>query len=195
MTRYPVGHKESTRRKILGASHRLILQRGLSPGLSSVMKSIGLTKGGFYSHFTSKDDLIQHTLEQAFEKNRRDIERILETTTDGREAVIAILDSYLSIEHLTSEEDACPVPSCLSEISRSSEAVREPFDEYRRWLTDQLAEALPIADERSRRVAVTLISLAFGALSLAKATEDGAEQRRILAAARRDGRRLVDCEV
>lgn len=192
MTRYPPGHKEQTRSRILRACRQHVHQCGLNAGLQGVMAEVGLTKGGFYTHFASKTSLLEETLSNALDEQRAEVKRRFDNAESDRDALESILDGYLSPVHLDDAESGCPIPSCLSDLSRSESQLRAPFNEYRQWLTDRVAEHLVGEPESSRQqVAIALVAMAIGAASLASVEVDPRERRRILAAARRTGRALI----
>ena len=191
MTRYPPGHKEQTRRRILRACRQLVHQRGLTAGLEGVMAEVGLTKGGFYTHFDSKSTLLRETLSNAFEQQRAEVTRRFDEAETDRKALESILDGYLSADHLEDPDNGCPIPRCLSDLARSEDQLRTPFNEYRRWLIDCVAARLTGLEHDRERLAVSLVSMAIGAASLASVENDPGERRRILAAARRTGREMI----
>ena len=193
MTRYPPGHKEQTRRRILHACRQHLHRSGLNAGLEAMMAEVGLTKGGFYTHFSSKNTLLEETLSTAFEEQKQEVVRRLDSAETDRKALVSILDGYLSSDHLEDADSGCPIPRCLSDLARSDDQLRAPFNEYRAWLIAMVADRLSGDIHRRKELATSLVAMAIGAASMANAAESPGERRRILAAARRTGRRLIEC--
>src|SRR5215475_4227351 len=107
--RYKPEHKEEIRRKIVQDASRRVRAEGLTgAAVSAVMRDAGLTHGGFYKHFESKDDLLLESLREAF----REIEDILAHAAEQsppREAWKAIVKTYLSVELCEHPERGCPL--------------------------------------------------------------------------------------
>lgn len=191
MTRYPPEHKERTRSRILLACRQHVHRSGLGAGLEGVMAEIGLTKGGFYTHFPSKNHLLQETLANAFEQQRAEVRRRFDEAETDRAALESIFDCYLSSSHLDDADRGCPVPHCLSDLARADDELRKPFNDYREWLVDQVADRLTGDYASCRQLAVAIVSLAIGAASIARVETDPDQRERILESARNVGRDLI----
>jgi len=193
MARYPAGHKERTRRRILEAAGRVFRRRGLhGGGIDAVMAEAGLTPGGFYHHFENKDDLVATMLAVAVEQSESSREHGLDGL-DGPRWVRGLLERYLSEGHRGAIDEGCPVPAMVSEIGRSGPEVRRSFEHLLEGLVERLARSLEgagpdgeeaAATERSRQQAWALFALAAGGIALARAVEDGETAREVLAGCR-----------
>src|SRR2546427_7474772 len=128
--RYPPGHKQRTHQRILDTAAGLFRKRGYAAtGVDAVMTSAGLTAGGFYAHFRSKQALLAEALELAFQRSR-DHWRSRLQGREGPAWVRAHITSYLSQEHRDAAEHGCPMPALGAEIARLSPTSREIFEQH-----------------------------------------------------------------
>ena len=177
--RYPPGHKEQTRGRIVAAASRLFRRDGYAAaGVGPVMAEAGLTKGAFSAHFAGKEELfaevLEHTLAHAGLPERLDADGV----PPGRPWLEAFVTRYLSPEHRAAVEDGCPLPAVLAEVSRGGEELRTRFAALHRRTLRRLASHLPGGDTAANRGRVTVhISAAVGALTLARALPDRAAHR------------------
>jgi TetR/AcrR family transcriptional repressor of nem operon len=126
--RYAAGHKEKTRLKIVRAAGKVFRREGYhAAGVDKVMEEAGLTSGGFYAHFASKEALLAVALEPAAAEvgARRDKE--LEGTS-SRASVQAFIEGYLSPGHMRNTEEGCPLPALASDVARAGRTAREGFE-------------------------------------------------------------------
>jgi TetR/AcrR family transcriptional repressor of nem operon len=162
------------RERILDTAATLFRERGLDGvGVAGIMESVGLTHGGFYRHFSSKDDLAAQACARAFEQA---LAR-LETRSGDLRRYTA---QYLTERHRDQPGSGCPIACFAAEVANARGPVKAEFvDGLARYL-DRLAERLP------RRRAVTLVASLVGALLLARATATESPQlsAEILAAVR-----------
>lgn len=170
--RYDAEHKQKTREKVLKAAAKAIRTDGPHRlGVAGVMSKAGLTHGGFYAHFDSKDDLIVAAIGQMFDDGRARMH--LETTQ--REPIAALnayVDFYLSARHRDAST-GCPIPVLAADLPRLTRPARQRFSEGVARLTAMLAERLTMAgDKHGQRSASSMLSEMVGALSLARAEPD-----------------------
>src|SRR5690349_8558801 len=127
MARTPNSRKEDTHERIVEAAARALRRNGYAGvGVADVMKEAGLTHGGFYAHFPSRDALLVEALERAGKHSFESVTRAAEQrAAKGVSAFRALVESYLSDGHLGSMESGCPVAALGSDMPRQSEAVRE----------------------------------------------------------------------
>ena len=146
--RYAAGHKEQTRAKILQAAGKVFRREGYhAAGVDKVMEEAGLTAGGFYAHFGSKEALLAETLAPAAAEAGARRDKDLEGVA-GRAWVEAFVERYLSPSHRGKTEDGCPLPALVSEVARAGGPVKASFEAIVR----DLAARLPgHAGERPRR--------------------------------------------
>ena len=181
--RYEPEHKTRTRDRIVRNAARKLRAEGLNgPGVASVMKASGLTAGGFYKHFRSKDELLAEAIAQGFAESSEKICSSLQNVPreDRWKEVIRL---YLSPEHCDRPHTGCPVAALAPEIARAKLSVRKRIagliKEYR-WV-----EFMPGASaaERERNFFVILSAMA-GAVSIARILTEPADKERVLASVR-----------
>lgn len=184
MSRTPNSRKEETHERIVAVAARAIRERGYGGvGVAEVMKEAGLTHGGFYAHFESRDALLVEALERA---GRDSIETLTEAVQrrarKGVSAFRSMVEGYLEDSNLASMECGCPVAALGSDMPRQSEMVRDASAHRVRSLIAGVRETLPAAP---RGTAATVAATLVGALQLARALGDNAEGRAVLADARK----------
>ncbi len=178
--RYGAGHKEQTRAKILRAAGRVFRRQGYhAAGVDRVMDEAGLTAGGFYAHFGSKEALLAETLGPAAAEAWRDQDLEGVTRRGGAEAFV---ERYLSPGHRNKTEDGCPLPALVSEIARSGGPAKASFEAIVRDLAARLQEHA--GGELTEDRALALIALCVGGLGVARSVQDEALGERILTACR-----------
>lgn len=151
------------RRRILDAASRLFRDKGFEAvSVAEVMKAAGLTHGGFYGHFKSKDDLIAQTLAH-----------VLTVDTAGGGDLRAYVDNYLSPRHLNNAAGGCPTAGLAADIRHQTPAARSAMAEGLRSQIDRICKALPQLDAADRRrAAIGSWSAMVGAVILARAIDD-----------------------
>ena len=148
------------------------------------MKEAGLTHGGFYAHFSSRNALLAEALERA---GRDSADRVAQGTAvrraRGASALRAFVEGYLSDRHLGDIEAGCPVAALVSEMPRQAPEVREAAAQGVRGLVAAVRRALPKDAPADSGPAIA--SQLVGALQLARALGDNAEGQALLKASRR----------
>lgn len=184
MSRTPSARKQETHERIVGVAARAIRRQGYAGvGVADVMKDAGLTHGGFYAHFGSRDALLVEALERAGRESGEALAHAVERRkAKGASAFRALVDAYLSSEHLASTETGCPVAALACDMPRQPDAVRDASAVPVRRLVATVRSALPPA---SRAAAGVVAGALVGTLQLARAMGDDAEGRALLSAARK----------
>ncbi len=177
--------KELSHERIVGAAARAIRRGGFQGvGVADIMKEAGLTHGGFYAHFASRNALLAEALERAGQDSAAKVKQgTAARQASGASALRALVDGYLSDRHLGNIETGCPVAALLSEMPRQSAEVREASAQRVRGLLDTVRRALPSRAPADSAPAIA--SQLVGALQLARAVGDNAEGRALLNASRR----------
>lgn len=179
--RYTAGHKEAVRERIVASTAKALRKHGLAgSSIPTLMKSAGLTHGGFYAHFESRDDLVAAAMEAAFAQ-----------TADGAFSDTHSLEEtlciYLSEGHLEHPESGCAVAALGAEGARQAPSVRRAFAHVAKDLLG-LVERKLHPRPRAREVsddALRLTATMVGAVVLGRLVADRALAKRILGAARR----------
>jgi TetR/AcrR family transcriptional repressor of nem operon len=171
--RYEPEHKQQTRQKVLRAATRAIRAEGPHRmSVAKVMAKAGLTVGGFYAHFESKDALIAAAIDEMFAEARSRL--ALEAGDRPPAAALGVyIDFYLSPAHRDSRAAGCPMPALAADLPRLTAKARERFAAgvagLRGRLAGRLAE-LGFADAETQ--ASSMVAELVGALSLARAEPD-----------------------
>jgi len=175
--RFDKGHKAATRARIVAVAAARFRRDGVAAtGIAPIMEEAGLTHGGFYAHFESKEALVRESLDAALAQTRRRQEKAGEAGLRGR------LAHYLSAAHRDAPAQGCAVAALVAEIARHPEATRALLTArleaiFARY-ESQLPEAVPQAARRGRAIAI--FALLLGALQLARAATDAALSDKIL---------------
>ncbi|MBU8896948.1 TetR/AcrR family transcriptional regulator [Corallococcus sp. H22C18031201] len=179
--------KERTHRDILASAGRLLRSRGISgTSVGEVMKGAGLTVGGFYAHFDSKEHLVR----EAFRATFRGMWAQAVAATEGAgDRAAQYLGRYLSRAHRDHPEQGCPLPAVAGELGKGDTEFVGTLDEELRAFAEALAplhESSPEAPRGQR--ALAMIALMYGGLSLARAVQGTPLSDEILKACRAYGR-------
>jgi len=184
--RYDAEHKQKTHAKLLKAAAKAIRIEGPHRiGVAEVMAEAGLTHGGFYAHFASKDDLVAAAIGQMFEEARA---RFAQETQDRTpaQALGAYIDFYLSPGHRDARSRGCPIAALASDLPRLSKQAVEEFAAGAAWLKAALAAQLAqLGRADAEREASSVLAELVGALSLARVEPDAKRSDAILADSRR----------
>jgi AcrR family transcriptional regulator len=171
--------KSETRKRILAAAGRVLAERGPGdPAVAEVMAEAGLTVGGFYAHFASKDALMLEAFRQLLRVRRERLARVDQSLT-GRERRVLLAAFYLSRRHRDDTEERCPLPSSLAEIARLPDGFRQTLAEHIELITAQMSGTPEEGD-----VALADLALMIGGLALARALGPGELSDRVLRAAK-----------
>lgn len=177
--RYKPGHKEEKRKELLKASGNLVKKSGFAAtGVDALMQAAGVTSGAFYSHFSSKTDLLKALIESELLASRQMWAGNPHETAE--EWISFELDRYLSLAHVKHPEAGCVLPSLAAEIARADSTVRELYEK----------ELLKGQEILARRVGSDDLAWAFicqlvGAILMARAMPSEAMQRTIIEASKR----------
>jgi len=176
--------REQSHHRIVEAASRAVRRHGYAGvGVAEVMKEAGLTHGGFYAHFDSREALLVEAIEHAGAISSAMLdERIAARARETGSPLQALIELYLSDEHLAHAEHGCVVGALASEIPRQQDVVREASKQRVDRLVRRVALALP--DDASPALAGVIAGALVGNLQLARIEGDNAEGRAMLADAR-----------
>jgi AcrR family transcriptional regulator len=183
MARTPNTRKEDTHDQILDVAARALRREGYAGvRVADVMKEAGLTHGGFYAHFPSRDALLVEALARAGRDSAAAVARATEPRRGKRASAFrSLIEGYLSDRHLASPETGCPVAALGSDMPRQSLAVKQASALRVERLIEMVRETLPGA---SRATAAVVTGTMVGTLQLARALGNNDDGRGLLAAAR-----------
>ncbi len=185
--------KERTHESILGSAARLLRAKGISgASVSDVMQGAGLTVGGFYAHFASKEALIEEALRRTSAELRKNLFQGLEAKPPADRGEV-ILKRYLSAAHRDLSTSGCPLPAVVGEVGTTAPEYAPVLAAQAEEIVSGLETHLPTpSDSLSRRhVALAALALMFGGLSLARALRGTPLSDEMIKACRAVGRRLV----
>ncbi len=169
------------RERILNTAARLFRERGFDGiGVADLMQNAGLTHGGFYGQFESKEDLAARACERALAQSAARLERLIaEHPKDPLQAVTA---SYLSRRHRDNPGDGCAFVALGAEAPRHTAPVRKVLAAALRVRVEKLMELIPGTKAARRRKALAIMASMVGAQVLARAVDDAEFSDEILAA-------------
>jgi TetR/AcrR family transcriptional regulator, transcriptional repressor for nem operon len=171
--RYDPEHKQRTRERVLKQAARAIREDGPhGVSVASVMSRAGLTHGGFYAHFASRDELIAEGISQMFRESSQRLAQSLAGRTPA-DALADYIGFYLSPAHRDSRTTGCPLPVLSAEARRLPELARARFAAGVSGLEAQLADVLAkLGRADPQAEAGSLVAELVGALALARAEPD-----------------------
>src|SRR6201991_4700020 len=126
--RYTPEHKAQNHENILAVAARSFREHGGdSSGIGTVMKKVGLTKGGFYRHFENKDDLFVEAVARAFDEMGRGMVEAAKSAPEGQ-GLKVMIERYLSMRHVNSPGTGCVIATLGPELARKPAAVRKRIE-------------------------------------------------------------------
>jgi TetR/AcrR family transcriptional repressor of nem operon len=184
--RYPPEQKKNTHERIVLAASRVFREQGYrATGVDAAMKAAGMTAGGFYAHFPSKEALFIESLLAAFRGFRK---RFLAGTRTGRGAASGeLIRRYFEAQSRDEPGSDCPIPALAADVARSSGAVRETFEQEVQKTAAALAARLRGHEDETGDAALALLALGAGGVLLSRAVKSPALADRIREACLRFG--------
>jgi len=188
--------KQHTNETILQSAARLLRERGISGArVADVMKGAGLTVGGFYAHFASKEALIDTTLRRTAREMRARLFARLDAKPEADRAEV-VLKRYLSAAHRDDVAGGCVFPAVVGEVATTAnehaEVLGEELDAFAGELETYLPAPGPGGDKLPRRqLALATLALMYGGLSLARAVRGTPLSDEIIRACRAFGRLIA----
>lgn len=180
--------------EIIVETSKMLRQRGIGgTSLADLMAAVGLTHGGFYKHFESKEALVAEATARIF----AEIQSRFEARAKGQGVKTALklyVRDYLTLAHLKSPELGCPMPSFASDVGREDGKLKSVFTDGTQTLLSRIADGMscPHGDRRGR--AIELISLLAGAVLVARATDNDKRFNEIIATARKRATTLIEAK-
>lgn len=150
-------------------------------GVADLMKEAGLTHGGFYRHFDSRDELVAEAIERAL----LDGGRVVEALAGGEKAAFSnLVDGYLSAAHRDGLASSCAVTTLAGDVARSNDRARSAYTRQVDLYLGILTRLIAADKQKSRRMkAIAALSTLVGAVSMSRAVNDEKFSREILKAA------------
>lgn len=180
----PVQRKQRTRDRILANARRLFRRHGYNGvGIDAIMGAANLTRGGFYAHFQSKEDLFvevlrDHKIYEGLKARDPAVE------PDARRWAALLFDIYLSRWHRDDAENGCSLVALSNSVVHGGGEARTVYTDAVRGMFRELSEAMASAPEEARGRAIAAMSMAAGGVLIARAVNDEALATEILASVR-----------
>jgi TetR/AcrR family transcriptional repressor of nem operon len=178
--RFEKGHKAATRQKIIENAAARFRQDGIAAtGIAGLMADAGLTHGGFYAHFGSKEELVREAVEAAAAASQARLQRA-GAQASGLEGYIR---AYLRPAHRDAPAQGCVIAALGAELARHEPETRAAFSVQIETLLARIADQLPAeqSPEARREAAIGIFGVMNGTLQLARAVADEALSNQILA--------------
>ena len=172
------------RERIVEAAAQLFRERGFEGiGVADLMKEAGLTHGGFYGHFSSKDDLIAEASTRALARSLELFSNLAERASP--DPLSAVAGAYLTTKHRDDPGTGCLVAALGSDVSRQGPAVRRAVTDHIRSAVDLLTKLIPAKSKAARKQkAISTYATLVGTMVMARAVDDPELSQDILAAGR-----------
>jgi len=183
--RYSVEHKAKNHENILSVAARSFREHGGdSSGIGAVMKKVGLTKGGFYRHFKSKDDLFVEAVARALDETGRGMLEVAKSAPEGQ-GLRAVIERYLGAGHASSLGTGCVLSALAPELARKPVGVRRRIEASLEAYRERLLPFVPghTRDEKLAKLKLLFPSMA-GVLTMARVISDPQRREQTLMEAR-----------
>lgn len=191
---YPSGHRERTQERIVDAARRCFNRHGFEQvSIDQIMAEAGLTRGGFYHYFSSKDDLYAAAVASFRNCNPFASKVAASKPRDLQPPKLArmLINLYLSDEVLADVDQHCPLYALPTDVSRAGLKPQKAYTELIRSLTHVFLAALEGSRNAERR-AQAIVSLCVGGMVLARTTNDAELRKSLRAAARQQALELLE---
>ena len=183
--RYSKEHKQETHARIVKkASVRLREKGAHGIGVADLMKEAGLTHGGFYAHFDSREALVIEAFAYAMDRSNERWRKVAEQTPPEKR-LATIVETYLTPLHRDDPGHGCAVPTLGAEIARESPKTRKAFAAKLEQMIELMADqVLDVPRKSARKQAVAALATMMGTLVLSRIAGNGEISDEILAAGR-----------
>lgn len=182
--RYPKEHKAETHAKIVRHASLHLREKGTQGvGVADLMKEAGLTHGGFYAHFASRDDLVVEAIAHALDNTNAAWRKLVKgKPLDERLALL--IDNYLTSQHRDNAGRGCAIPALGADIARERGKSRRVFTDKIEQMIEVFAADAANGSAAARRRTIGVLVTVVGTLLVARATGQGALSREVLDAGR-----------
>lgn len=174
---YSAEHKAEVRERIVEHARVMFNREGFETvSIDKLMEGVGLTRGGFYNHFKNKEELYAEAVASFLNgrgKTWRE-EAGVKAENGGLQTVRAMIDSYLSQEHLDDIDSQCPMIALPSDVARASPEVRAAYMSLLQAMTWLFENNLPEDNSDRRQKALALSALCVGGMVLSRTIDDRA---------------------
>ena len=183
---YPAEHKAQTRAKIVESARVMFNRHGFDQvSIDDIMKEAGLTRGGFYYHFDSKQELYAEAVRSFTSCNPFARELATTKQKDPRKLAKRLVELYLSDEVLEDVDQHCPLIAVPSDVARAGLKPRAAYTQVVQNMLHVFRAAFGERDREADRKALVMVNLCVGGMVIARTTDDVGLRRGLRAAARR----------
>jgi AcrR family transcriptional regulator len=156
----------------LGAAARLFRQSGYDGvGVDAIMSEAGLTAGGFYAHFPSKEALFAEAMATALDPKNK-LRAPKNSDIGAADSLTALIRGYLSRMHRDTVAEGCPLPALTSDVARKSDATRESYEHQFLRFVNEIEARLPRRSTPERERALAVVAQCVGGLMLSRAVKN-----------------------
>ena len=173
--------KADTRARILRSARHLFNRRGFAGvTIDEIMANAGLTRGGFYKHFSTKEQLYAEAIANFMGQDAEIWQREawqrahVDATARGPQLTKMIVNAYLSQDHFDDQDGSCPMIGLSSEAARGAKAVKTAYRQVLERMACACEANLPLGKSSARQRALALVALCVGGMVLARAIDDAA---------------------
>jgi TetR/AcrR family transcriptional repressor of nem operon len=183
--RYDTEHKQRTREKVVQRAAEALREHGPDGiGVADLMKKAGLTHGGFYAHFKSKDDLVAEAIAHMFE-DRYELFRESMADLPPAQGLARYIDRYLDIRHRERRATGCPMPALSGDVARLPAVARKRFEAGAQRIVDSIADILrALKRPHPEALAQSALAEMVGTISISRAIADTGFAERMLESSR-----------
>jgi TetR/AcrR family transcriptional repressor of nem operon len=170
---YSAEHKRETRERIVKSARRLFNGKGFAEvTIDEIMAHAGLTRGGFYKHFNTKEELYADAVRQFLCMDRPELWQLKHVDSCAKGPTLArmIVNAYLSREHFDDRDGSCPTVTLPSDVARGGKAVKAAFREVVDMMVRIFAANLP--EPEAQQHALAFVAMCVGGMVVARAVDD-----------------------
>ena len=173
--RHSRASKQQSHEQIVSTAANCFREYGVDGiSIANLMKAVGMTHGGFYKHFKSRDDLVTQALDAALQSSNKRYHAM------GKLKFKPFVQNYLSLRHRDNRAEGCALAALLNDMARANAESRALYRSQFERSVERVAGLLEVTDEESRGSAMLILSSMIGALSIARALDDEALSEELL---------------
>ena len=172
---YTAAHKQATRERIVESARRMFTRRGFfDVSIDEIMNDAGLTRGGFYNHFKTKEDLYAAAVSQVTKCQTSDAwgDMKVDFSMTGPPLARHIVQAYLSQQHMDDRDNHCPLIALPSDVARGGPQVKAAFRQVLQMMVSVFETNVSANGHAPRERALALAALCVGGMVLARAVDD-----------------------
>jgi len=169
---YTQEHKARTRERIVESARHMFNRHGFTGvSIDDIMAEAGLTRGGFYNHFATKDELYAEVISQALAcREAEHLPRADRVPAQDMNIAGEFIAAYLSQAHFENRENCCPLMALPSDVARGGEPVKRAYRQVLEYMVANLEKGL--SGPEARRRALAMAALCIGGMAVARAVDD-----------------------